>query len=523
MNRHHSNTWMPMRRLIAAALLAAGWSAPALAEDFHFGGYVRTWASFNLQNPPETAQDDKYNLSMLRATALLDADATLGPVKLKAVGRLDGEYKTDYLKRLDQLPGQSGNLMSEYNNADLREFYADIPAGDRVSLRLGKQQLVWGETDFFRAMDVVHGFDYSWRSFLEVENEELRKPLILANMRIKVPEANGTLQAFVRPGWDRGKDIGNTYDLFGGRWANQPNKGFNFFGPSTVPGVNLTTYDYDHPAGNKDDVTGGLRWTGSLGNVNYSVAYLKTFNNDPVVNPNAGTFDFLVCGSTTPGCGGSTSYQKTPGGALGDFIYPKVDVVGFTANGYSSMLDAVLSTEIALTRDAAFNTGSNFLFGNLPGFAGVIRKNTLLTMFRADKQINLTGLIGTSRPSFASLQLFNTRVLSYKESDDIVYLAGFGLKRKQDSALLTMILAMNYDNDRVNPTIAAGWDVTYGGGFFIPSVEFVLGDAWRLRTEADLFFNRGKNKQPGQVESSTGLMGYFANNNQLVLRLTRQF
>lgn len=523
MNRHHSTSETPRLRLAVVALLAAGSSAPALAQDVHFGGYVRTWASFNLQNPPETTENDRYDLSMLRATALLDADATFGSAKLKAVGRLDGEYKTKYLKRLDDLPGQSGKLISEYNKAELREFYADIPAGDRVSFRLGKQQLVWGETDFFRAMDVVHGFDYSWRSFLEVENEELRKPLVLANMRIKVPEANGTLQAFIRPGWDRGKDIGNTYDLFGGRWANQPNKGFNFFGPSAVPGVNLTEYDYDHPAGKKDDVTGGLRWTGSAGNVNYSFAYLKTFNNDPVVNPNAGTFDFIVCGAATAGCGGSTSYQKAPKAALGDFIYPKVDVFGFTANGYSSTLDAVLSTEIAVTRDAAFNVGSNFLFGNLPGFGGVIRKNTLVTMFRADKQINLAGLIGTSRPSFASLQLFNTRVLSYKESDDIVYLAGFGMKRKQDSALLTMILAMNYDNDRINPTIAAGWDVTYGGGFFIPSVEFALGDAWRLRTEADLFFNRGRNKQPGQVESRTGLMGYFANNNQLVMRLTRQF
>ena len=37
-----------------------------------------------------------------------------------------------------------------------------------------------------------------------------------------------------------------------------------------------------------------------------------------------------------------------------------------------------------------------------------------------------------------------------------------------------------------------------------------------------LFYNRGRNKQPGQV-SNTGLMGYFANNNQLVFRLTRQF
>jgi hypothetical protein len=144
-------------------------------------------------------------------------------------------------------------------------------------------------------------------------------------------------------------------------------------------------------------------------------------------------------------------------------------------------------------------------------------------MVRIDKQINLSKLIGTSRPSFFSVQLFNSRVLDFDKNDDIVYLAGFGLPRHRDSALLTTILAMNYNNDRINPAIAAGWDVTYGGGFIIPSVEFVMGDNWRLKAEADLFYNRGRNKQPGQVESNTGLMGYFANNNQLVFRLPRQF
>ena len=124
----------------------------------------------------------------------------------------------------------------------------------------------------------------------------------------------------------------------------------------------------------------------------------------------------------------------------------------------------MLSTEVVYNRDVPFNYGSNFGGGFLPGFAGVKLKNTLVTMFRMDKQINLSKLIGTSRPSFFSLQLFNTRVLGFDRNDDIVFLAGYGLPRKQDSAILTAILAMNYNNDRVNPTLAAGWDAT-GGGF----------------------------------------------------------
>lgn len=505
------------RKIAAAAMLLAVIAGSATAADnegaepaFKLGGYVRGWASFNLQDPPETTQNDRGDLSMLRGSVLLDADAKLGAgAKLKAIARFDSEMQTDYMKRLSNLSAGDRNLMEQYNNADMRELYVDFPAGDRVNFRLGKQQVVWGETDFFRALDVVHGFDYRWRSFLEVENEELRKPLILGNMRVQVPEANGSLQVIVRPGWDRGKDIGNTYDLSGGRWANQPNKGVNFFGPSGVPGMNLTNYDYNHPDGNIKDPTGGFRWAGEAAKLNYSFAYMKTFNNDPVVNPSA-----LI---------GGTPYKVAPQGLLGDFIYPKIDVFGGTASGYVEALDAVLSTEVVYNKDVPFNYGSNFLGGALPGFAGVKLKNTLQTMFRIDKQLNLSKLIGTSRPSFFSVQLFNTRVLDFNEQDDIVFLAGYGAPRQRDSAMLTMILAMNYDNDRINPAIAAGWDASYGGGFLIPSVEFVMGDKWRLKAEANLFYSGGRNKQPGQVETSTGLMGYFANNNQLLFRLTRQF
>jgi hypothetical protein len=102
-------------------------------------------------------------------------------------------------------------------------------------------------------------------------------------------------------------------------------------------------------------------------------------------------------------------------------------------------------------------------------------------------------------------------------------------KLKEDNTIVTFILAMNYRNDRINPTIALGHDVTYGGSFFIPSVEFVFGDNWRLKAEADIFFgarSRGQAYDLGQGNAKDGgtpLLGYFRNNDQFVLRLTRQF
>ncbi|MCX7169652.1 MAG: LysR family transcriptional regulator [Proteobacteria bacterium] len=419
----------------------------------------------------------------------------------------------------------------------VRELWGEVDLGARTKLKVGKQQVVWGETDFFRALDLVHGFDYRWRSFLEAENEELRKPLILARMMIQVPEAKGSLDMFIRPGVDRDQDIGNTYDIAGGRWASQPAKGGSFF--------YATNYNYHSDGANVKDTTWGIRWQAQAAGINYSIAALKTFNNDPVFNPCPATMALLYGPAAAftsfkqapVNCGFSSKnpYQPIAQPLFGDWIFPDTNILGVTASGYSNWADAVFSTEIVFQKDRSFNYGlqnGRFGYNIVPGSFGIIQKDTLTTMFRMDKTVDLTKIIGTSRPSFGSIQFFNTRILDFNKSDEIVQLAFWSRAKTQDNAILTAILAMNYSNDRINPTIAAGWDVTNGGGFFIPSVEWVIGDNWRIKGELDLFYYRGDDKTRyinpttfawEENGRSAGLFGYFAHNNQAMIRVTRQF
>lgn len=479
------------------------------AAKIRFGGYLREHISLNLQNSPETKRNDTLGLQMARTTAQMDADTNINDVRIHAVGRVNAEYKTDYLRDLESLGAasdKSGGLMSYYNTSELRELFAEFAVGSRTMVRLGKQQIVWGETDFFQAMDVVHGFDYTWRSFLEAENELYRKPLILGSATVQVPEAGGVLQVYFRPGYDQNKDIGNTYDFFGGRWAAQSNRGTDFFGRPGGPGTTpLLAYNYHHPEGDVDKPTGGARWAGVAGPVNYSLAYLRTMGPDPVVSPSLNPF-------------GTSSTL----GILGEFFYPKYDIFGVTANGYVPLIDAVLSTEIVYTKDQLFGFGkpSQNIF-NLGGWNGLTKKNVVRGMVRIDKTVNTTGL--TARPSDLSIQLFDTWVTSFNKNDNIVDNQGFGGPKKEHSALVTLILFTHYMNDRINPTIAGGYDLSYGGGFFIPSVDFNFGDKWRFKVEADLFFPNGA-RSPGDTgEDRTHVFGFFSHNNQLSMRLTRQF
>ena len=51
----------------------------------------------------------------------------------------------------------------------LRELYVDLQLADApLSLRIGKQQIVWGEADDFRMLDRANALDTSWHYIMEI-------------------------------------------------------------------------------------------------------------------------------------------------------------------------------------------------------------------------------------------------------------------------------------------------------------------------------------------------------------------
>lgn len=512
---------------VTAAVMVALGAPPAAASspEISLEGYLRQAFSFNLNNPRDLETDDFGQISMARTTLRLDGNFRWREMTGKVIYRLDKEYETDYLRRLDARGAyahQADRLVEAYNNSEIREAYVDIPVSRRVTTRLGKQQLVWGESDFFAANDLIHGFNYTWRSFLEAENEELRKPLIMARFDVGFPEVGGNLQLFLRPGWDRREDIGNSYDIFGGRWANQPNKTVDFLG--VAPGLPFFPYDFDHPDAAYDEETFGVRWTQILDSgLSYSLMYLRHHNPNPVHNSPLDPF------KGRPVLSGAF-------GPNGSFIFPVVDTVGFTLSNYFQGVDAVLSAEVAYTFDKPYNYSTvrgvpildaGFQITGGEGSAGIKEEDTLSFMLRADKQVDLTGtFLRTSRPSFLSVQVFNTWIPGYSESDNLIRLVGYDARERELQSLITGILGLNYANDRINPQLAVGWDLTNGGGFLIPSVTFAYGDNWRILLEADLFFADGKSKKNAlDMEGSarTRVFGYFDRNDQFYARITYNF
>lgn len=513
--------------------------SPASAVDFsdtsgeytlHVGGWVRNWTGFNLDKEPASRYSKWWDPAMFRNELLVDADAKTGPVKWKFIGRFDKEIETDYLHGLHKLntkqsPGglAGTDYMSQYNTTRFsqaaREAYADFDVGSRVNMRVGRQQLVWGESDFFHAMDIISGYDLRSRLFFE-NNEEYRKPLFMVHPTVAVPEANGNFDFYIRPGVDPDESIGNSYNLEGGRWIPTPYKGVDF--------TAFTGYNYHHKSGDKNDPTYGARWKGQIGELGYSLAYIRTFNPDPVMNP--------ATSATTAafGVSGQRAYKEAPQNTtLGDWIYPQVHNFGVSGNYYVGAIDAVVSGEAVYSPQRPYNYGA--LGSSLPGWAGIKEKDTVVSMLRVDKNLSLENLIGTNRPSLASFQMFDTWLTGFKHSDQIVEFASFAHQKHEHSTMLTAFVLLNYFGDTINPSFVVGVDASNGGGFAIPAVELAFGDNWRVKAEADLFWDTS-HKSPssrngdgshsnllGIAENQTSLFGWFHGDDQLVVRVTRQF
>ncbi len=526
------------RGLTALALaMTAAFCAQGARAETHFYGDLSAAYSWNTQDTlrhnkgfQETLPDTKGWLSMQRYTARLNVDSSVNEhFSWAGKVRLVEDASTDYLTALENIRGvgiggadsaRHNDLSRLYSQSELRELYADIAFSSNVQLRLGKQQVVWGESDFFQAMDMVHGYDFMWRSFLEPANEELRKPLVLANLTVQVPDADGKLQMLLRPGELNQKDsVGNAYDIRGGRWANQPLKGVDF--------VSITPFNYKADGADSRDNTWGVRWSGILSEVNYSLSYLKTYNPSPVISMSRYVPAGMI-GNPDPIPTGSTPFNEEFRGCCGEVIYPKIDLFGITASAYSNAVDAVFSAEVAYIRDFAYNYGQTSLWSQIlggPGYDGVKRKNVVRSMLRMDKTLGFTqSLLGTEKPAFFSVQLFDTWIRDFDRDDDLIQLVGFGQRSKEHSSLITTILDTSYSNGTINPALVLGYDLSYGGGFAVPSVTYQYGKNWRFKVEYDYFWDSGtRTAANDNVERDASLFGYFANNNQLYLKATYQF
>ena len=102
----------------------------------------------------------------------------------------------------------------------LREAYIDLALADApLSFRLGRQQVIWGESDQFRLMDIINPLDTTWHLQQE-EWDKLRVPLWLVKIIWDMGDLGPITNAFTEVVWNPGDfQPGNKVEFLPAPWA----------------------------------------------------------------------------------------------------------------------------------------------------------------------------------------------------------------------------------------------------------------------------------------------------------------
>lgn len=255
------------RRAIGTALgLALAASEPvAAAGDVSLSGTLELeWA----------VQTRDGNTQKLEAILEPELRAELGAGwDLTAVGRLRGEA-FDRLEPGHPKPQEVSSLSrrgqwGDHVDFSLRELYAEGSAGP-AWLRVGKQQIVWGEADGLKVLDVVNPQDF--REFILDDFEDSRLPLWALSAEVPVGEALLQLVWLPDPSFHELPEPGSPYAFTSPRLR-----------PPAPPGLPVRIEEVERPRRLLADSDAGVRLSTFWKGWDLSLLYLFHYHDEPVL------------------------------------------------------------------------------------------------------------------------------------------------------------------------------------------------------------------------------------------------
>src|SRR5713101_1664406 len=122
-------------------------------------------------------------------------------------GRFDPIYEIrDRYRKLADTQTR-GNM--EFPENQFREFFLDTNFGEvgpgELSMRLGRQQIVWGEADLFRSLDIINPLRVDQNSLVGERFDDYRTPLwilkFIYSMGLVGPFSDVGIEPFYSPNW----------------------------------------------------------------------------------------------------------------------------------------------------------------------------------------------------------------------------------------------------------------------------------------------------------------------------------
>jgi len=291
------------KRLLLVCFIGGtvGFSDSGYATDwedrFEIGGYIRNETSFRVREANEVLWSENI--------FQLDINTTIQPEKVYFYfsGRLYYDAVYDFQQ-------SKGFLDDDTNRRELRRYMATNRVGtqadyvrecyldiytDHFDIRLGKQQIVWGETDAFKMLDIINPQDI--RHFNQDNWEDSRITLWSAKIDYN-PTLNTAIQLVVVP------DIRPLY------WQPYPGRDHPFtpLSQRVLPPFPL---DEHRVARNLSNTEWGIRWYQNFGSFNYTLNYFRHWTDTPGIYLDLSKFKINMKYKRVHSIGGSFSWNFT--------------------------------------------------------------------------------------------------------------------------------------------------------------------------------------------------------------------
>jgi len=165
-----------------------------------------------------------------------------------------------------------------YQENEFRELYVDIFPTDWWSLRIGRQQVAWGESANARLMDVINPVDSTWHLSVFEDYEDQRVPYWMGKTLFDIPPINASIEAVFVPLVDEEEDRVTIPLTFAGAWGLPVTQKNEFQSDLQIVRKNMV-----YPEDNLEDARWGALWKQIVGPVTYSMMYYHGHQMSPPI------------------------------------------------------------------------------------------------------------------------------------------------------------------------------------------------------------------------------------------------
>jgi len=349
----------------------------------------------------------------------------------------------------------------------IRELYVtadmELSGDDVLSVRLGKQQVVWGKTDLFRVLDVINPVDYSRHNIYD-ELEDIRIPqwMVTADWRMGPNKVFDDFNLQFVWNFDEFRPsnlgtCGQSYRILdaGCFFTSQVSSDYlnAVLGSMGLPALYSGNVDIIHDVQDVDwdlsNTQGGIKWEGVLGDVTFSLNALTYRQQLPSLH-----FRAFAPGLPIPAQDG-----------VFDIEFPRVNLLGGSMDYYSMALDAVWRLEVAYTEGEE-------LPRDLDG-----HKETEMARYVIGFDKNqVIPALGTNSAFLISAQLFGEHILDHEED----------MPNEENNWIATFLFKGFYVNNRLSPQIILAHDFGGKATAIAPSVSYIVNNHFLVNFGANI-------------------------------------